>query len=480
MDKALPKPDEAPPLDLDRDLDSLEALADEVDESAPDDDASVPERDGQGRLRRIADTGLALGKQATDGAASAGRKAANVAGPAGVAATRAVSAATAAAASSTASAARTIGSGAISASASGGRAVASSTRRVFDATIERTSRVLSAAQALIASDLSPAINEVTAAAVKGAPTIYDKAMDAVYLETHIGGGYHRLFDGGHTIGGAVQAAHGASTDDTLIQEVLGTIQGLLRDVSTKRGLPLANWDKDTFDSVARSLQENYGIPKSWFHELNTYDAADLLGGTVGVATVIFGWNRADTETFARLAASIGMSTALSTNPLLMPVAVIALARAFHKANTADEYADLADGAFKGAVASGSSLGAIALVGVAGGPAGVALLAGVAAGVLAHTATKNVELASVRDFVKDEASTVIRTITQQSAVVGDVIAEHADTTGQFVVQGAATASSFVKNLRRLPPEDERSPDDIVRYDERGLPTQATTNGSVELQ
>ena len=95
------------------------------------------------------------------------------------------------------------------------------------------------AQALLASDLSSELNNLVAAAVKGSATIYDKAMDANYLDPllrpDLGGSYHRLFDGGHTIAGAVRAARGASPDDTIIEEALGTVQALLRDAATPSG-----------------------------------------------------------------------------------------------------------------------------------------------------------------------------------------------------------------------------------------------------
>ena len=35
-----------------------------------------------------------------------------------------------------------------------------------------------------------------------AATDFDKALDSRYLETYIGGGNHRMLDGGHTLGGA--------------------------------------------------------------------------------------------------------------------------------------------------------------------------------------------------------------------------------------------------------------------------------------
>ncbi len=343
-----------------------------------------------------------------------------------------------------ASAAQAVGSGAAKAGIAGRRAVATGARWLVDSTSERTAQLFAAAQGLVASDLSPQLNDLVQAAVNGKATIYDKAMDAVYLETHIGGGNHRLFDGGHTLLGAIKATHNASPDDNLIQEALGGIQGLLRDVSTPKGLPLATWDKSTYDAVTGSLQETFGIPKSWLYDLNSFDVGELLGGTVGVVSLIFGWNRAETESFANLATGMGMSAAVSANPLLLAVSVVAFGRAFHKANHADEYVGLAEGALKGAIGTGSSLGAIALVGVAGGPAGVALLAGVTAGVLAHTATKDVTLDAIHGFVKEDAATVVRQVSQQAIAVGDVIGDTASVAGRGLASGTAATGKFVAN------------------------------------
>ena len=342
------------------------------------------------------------------------------------------------AAASGVSAAQTIGTGTAKAGVASGRAVATGARWLIDSTSGRTAQLFAAAQGLVASDLSPQLNDLVQAAVKGKATIYDKAMDAEYLATHIGGGNHRLFDGGHTLWGAIEATHGASQDDTLVQEALGGMQGLLRDVSTPKGLPLANWDKPTYDAVASSLESTFGIPKDWFYDLNSYDVGELLGGIVGVVSLILGWNKAETESFASLAAGMGMSATVSANPLLLAVSVVALGRAFHKANHADEYLELAEGGLKGAFGTGASLGAIALVGVAGGPAGVALLAGVTAGVLAHVATKDVTLEAVHSFVKEDAATVVRQISQQAIAIGDVIGDAAAAAGRGVVSGTAAA------------------------------------------
>ena len=90
--------------------------------------------------------------------------------------------------------------------------------------------------------------------VKGTPTIYDKEMDANFIATGIGGADHRLFDGGHSLAGAFQAARNASADDSIFEEAAGLLQALARDGTTPKGLPLVTWDKDTFYGLADNLE----------------------------------------------------------------------------------------------------------------------------------------------------------------------------------------------------------------------------------
>jgi hypothetical protein len=250
------------------------------------------------------------------------------------------------------------------------------------------------------------VNQLAAAAVKGPATIYDKAMDANYLDpllrADLGGSYHRLFDGGHTISGAIKAARTADPDDTILQETLGTMRALLKDASTPRGIPLATWSKDTYDAVAGRL-DSLGIPKQWLYELNTYTVADVASATVGVVSVAYQWNRADTEDFARLTAGIAVSAACSTNPLLLIVAVVSAGRAFDNARRGDDYSELADGVFKGGTTAAATAAAIGVTTAAGGPAGVALLVGVTAGILATKTTNDVAAGDVVGFVRSHTA-----------------------------------------------------------------------------
>ena len=235
------------------------------------------------------------------------------------------------------------------------RLARSGSRRVSNATASIADGIQDTTQGILASHLSADLNGLLQEVVKGSSTIYDKAMDAVYNATSIGGGNHRLFDGGHTIGGAWEAVRGASEDDNIAQEAWGYIQGLLRDGTTSKGLPFANWDKGTYDQISGWLDSTFHIPKGWFYDLNSYDAAELLGGAIGVVALALNWKRAETEQFARLAGSLGLASVISANPLLMIVTVVSLAKAFHKAHQTGEYAEFVDGQFKGAMGTGTTL-----------------------------------------------------------------------------------------------------------------------------
>ena len=79
--------------------------------------------------------------------------------------------------------------------------------------------------------------------------MYDKAMAAAYNATRIGGGNHRLFDGGHSLVGAFQVVREASSDDSIFEASAGLLQALARDATTPRGFPLVTWDQYTFNGL---------------------------------------------------------------------------------------------------------------------------------------------------------------------------------------------------------------------------------------
>ena len=107
-------------------------------------------------------------------------------------------------------------------------------------------------------------------------TLYDKAMDAEYLRSHIGGGDHRLFDGGHDLMGAWKSVHEASEADSLTQEVVGYVAGIWKDVTTIKGLPVVTVDKGGFDSWADRFSAIPGVNREWLVDLLSFDAFEVL------------------------------------------------------------------------------------------------------------------------------------------------------------------------------------------------------------
>lgn len=281
--------------------------------------------------------------------------------------------------------------------------------KAFASAAALADELLATAQGLLASPLAADLNELLQATVKGSATIYDKAMDAEYLRTFIGGGNHRIFDGGHTIAGAWKAVRGASPDDSFIEEAFGFAEAMFKDLTTPRGLPIANWDKATFDNVAAYLQSNFGIPKDWFYDINSYDAPELLAGVIGLVSIIFSWKEKDVEKFSKLVGNMGVAAVFSANPILMLVTVTSLARAFHKAEHSGEYVEAVDGLLKGGIGTGATLAAASQVAVFGGPAGLTLLAGLAAGILVNRATKDFSVDQLHQFVMERSTAAAKEI-----------------------------------------------------------------------
>ena len=292
--------------------------------------------------------------------------------------------------------------GIVDASSHGLSAASEGGRRAMEFGRKSAADLLSVSQGVLASGLAVDLNVMLAKIAAGPATIYDKAMDAEYLATSIGGGNHRMFDGGHTLAGAFEAVRGASAEDTVLQEAFGYMQGLFRDLTTPMGLPLANWDKGTYDQVSGYLQSQFSIPKGWFYDINSFDAAEVLGAGVGVVAVFFCWNRGESEQFGRLAGGMGLTAALSANPLLLIVTVAALARAFQVARIEGRTGDAVDGLFRGTVTAATPLVAVSAVAALGGPAGLALLVGLIAGILAAKAVSRVSVVDVGQLVAEQA------------------------------------------------------------------------------
>lgn len=189
----------------------------------------------------------------------------------------------------------------------------------FKETLEKTQSMVSNQIAVFTSiasqvDLLNWAEEVTKSAKA---TIYDKALDSEYLRTHIGGGNHRLFDGGHDLLNAIKRVRDASTDDFFKDEVLGYIEAIWKDMTTAKGLPFKNLDKSSYDEFAEKVA-SWNIPglnKEYLADLVSFDFFEVLSVGIAAAAVIFALNSDDQKKLAEILGSIGITSILSANPL---------------------------------------------------------------------------------------------------------------------------------------------------------------------
>jgi len=239
---------------------------------------------------------------------------------------------------------------------------------------------------------------------EGMPSIYDKAVDAVYNATYIGGGHlHRLFDGSHSLWGMWDKVRDASPDDTFLQEVVGYSTALGKDLSSSVGIPLFDWSKSSYDQVASALSGTFHIPRSWFSDLLHVNATELIGTSIGTIAVALNWNKKQVKEFSSLAGSLGISSIVSANPALAVVTLATLAKSFADAKQKGDYSEFVNGLAKGGIGTGAFLATASAI---GGPVWVGLLAGTCVGAVVHKTMDTVQISQIINFIEDSMKRVM--------------------------------------------------------------------------
>jgi hypothetical protein len=218
----------------------------------------------------------------------------------------------------------------------------------------------------------------------GPAGVFDKAMDAAREKMQEFGGDHRLFDGGHDLIDAWKAVAAAKLDDTPLEEAGSYLLAIWKDVVTPMGLPLKTLDREKFEATAQVLSETWGISREWLMDAASFTATEGAGAIVGALAVALNWNKTDIQQFSALVGSFGISAAVSANPFLSVIAIVALAKSFEEARHRRKYISLYKGVLKGGAGTGAFLGATSLV---GGPAWVGLMVGVVCAVLTQKGFK---------------------------------------------------------------------------------------------
>lgn len=226
---------------------------------------------------------------------------------------------------------------------------------------------------------------------EGIPSIYDKAMDAVYNATHIGGGnLHRLFDGSHTIWAAWEKCKNALPDDTFAQEVAGYFKALGHDLSSSVGLPIADMTRDGYEQLV-SWMENFGVTTSWAQDLLHINVPELLGSTIGSLAIIFKWNSKDITKFSDLVAGLGLSSIAAANPLGVVITLVGLARSYQLATRGNAKIEAVNGFVRGGLKSSVFITTSAVI---GGPVWIGLVSAIVIYFITH---KHIEKINIQEM-----------------------------------------------------------------------------------
>ena len=186
-----------------------------------------------------------------------------------------------------------------------------------------------------------------------AATNFDKALDAKYLQDALGGGNHRLFDGGHTLGGAWSniAEMCAKTGCSTKEQVNGYFGALWKDAITPKGLPFMTMEKQTYDSLANKLS-NYGVGKNWTYDALSYDPLEILGAGISAAAVVYFLKTEQIEKLSQALGAMGIVSVVSANPLLALVMISSVAYAIATGTDLNAKAAM-EGVVKSSIISGA-------------------------------------------------------------------------------------------------------------------------------
>jgi hypothetical protein len=203
---------------------------------------------------------------------------------------------------------------------------------------------------------------------KSSATIFDRALDAEYIRSHVGGGNHRMFDGGHDLVGAWDAVRGVSGNDTLTGDIASYASALWKDVTTVKGLPFVTWSKGSYDLSANWVVDNIpGATKKWFYDVNSYDVFEVLSVGLGVASSIYLLKKKDTEKLAEILGQMGITSIVRANALLaisvILITAYAYARAKRSGSNEVDNKNAMISAIKGGGLSGVALAITSVMGV---------------------------------------------------------------------------------------------------------------------
>jgi hypothetical protein len=173
-------------------------------------------------------------------------------------------------------------------------------------------------------------------------TLASKAMDAEYIRTHIGGGWHRLYDGGHSLAGSWKAVSSSVPDLSALDQLGVWANEYWKDLITTRGMPILILDHA--DRVSE-----------YFKHLDCVNVAQAIGGEVYGVSIYCNWN--DPAKLVASATATECSGIVFANVVSPLVSLIALGRAYFliRKSEQDHLQNLISPALKGLTRSGATI-----------------------------------------------------------------------------------------------------------------------------
>jgi uncharacterized protein YifE (UPF0438 family) len=210
---------------------------------------------------------------------------------------------------------------------------------------------------------------------------YTRALDGIWATTGPppegwNSFNHRILDG-HTWTESLARARAALPDDTILEELGGWITALASDFVTRAGLPITptSLSADQFENIRYFFVEKLGTPSLWPSDILTLNAVELGGGLLPIIAVVFRWDHATAQEFARLATALGIGSLIAANPAGVVVSLAILATAFDRVRIKGESASsLMTGAASGTVLGGGTMAAAVSVASVAGPIGAIIAA----------------------------------------------------------------------------------------------------------
>jgi hypothetical protein len=173
-------------------------------------------------------------------------------------------------------------------------------------------------------------------------TLASKAMDAEYLRSYIGGSWHRLYDGGHSLAGSWKAISDSLPDLSALDQLGIWANEYWKDLITTRGMPILILDH------ADQISE-------YFKHLDSVNVAQLIGGEVCGVSIYCNWN--DPAKLVASATATECSGIVYANIVAPLVSLIALGRAYFllRKSEQEELQNLIAPALKGLSRSGATV-----------------------------------------------------------------------------------------------------------------------------